>query len=62
MPNTSDRPAGPQYEPSDAATKTSTAGGDAADPAGRYDANLELIRRRLADEDRMKTRRRWKLL
>jgi len=28
----------------------------------RYNANVQLIRRRLADEDRMKVKRRWKFL
>lgn len=30
-------------------------------PLGRYDANINLIRFRRADEDRMKAKRRWKL-
>lgn len=32
-----------------------------ADAPGPYDANVRLIRCRLADEDRMRPKRRWKL-
>ena len=42
-------PSSPNNAPSEAAPK-------------RYDANMILIRRRLADEHRTKTKRRWRLL
>ena len=53
----------PSPKPSSSDALPSPPNGEAGhEPPGRYDANLKLIRCRLADEDRMKTKRRWKLL
>jgi hypothetical protein len=50
-------PAGP---PPPSATPAPTTPPDATDDrAGRYDANLKLIRRRLADESRTAKARKW---
>ena len=53
------RDASPSPRPNAPATppEPRTAAGNDA-PAGRYDANVRLIRCRLTDEDRMKAKRR----
>lgn len=55
-PSAQDPPEGPVNDPED---PTPPGAGQAADEARRYDANLKLIRRRLADESKTNKPRWW---
>jgi hypothetical protein len=61
MPKKPKVPSDPVPAPDGSASDPAAEKGTDWDKATRYDANLKLIRRRLADEDRMKDRRRGKL-
>jgi hypothetical protein len=52
-----DRPVKPTQSTPDQAPGTK--GSDEPPPPGRYDANLRLIRRRLADEQRSNKSKKW---